>query len=270
MPTPVKWGSEFLVNTTTADSQSDVAMTALADGRFIVTWTDESAGDFDIRAQIFNADGSKSGNEFIAYTNATDQKVGSAVTALENGGFVIAWQDNTTFGTRAQAFDVNGDRVGTQISIDNATLPAITALANGNFVIAWEDTAAGDIMARTYDAGGNASGAAFPVNTTTANVQVSPTIASLTNGGFVVAWQDASQTGGDTDQGAIRAQILDAAGNAIGGELLVNTTTAGDQSFPATAGLADGRFIVAWVDESGTNLDVRAQIFNADGSKSGD
>src|SRR5215217_1977136 len=65
MTTPFKWGDEFLVNTTTTDGQSDPAITALADGRFIVAWMDQSATGDDtwswaVRAQIFNADGSKS------------------------------------------------------------------------------------------------------------------------------------------------------------------------------------------------------------------
>jgi serralysin len=38
----------------------------------------------------------------------------------------------------------------------------------------------------------------FLVNTTTAGFQGNPTISGLTNGGFVVAWEDNSRSGGDT------------------------------------------------------------------------
>ena len=66
MPTPIKWGTEFLLNTTKNNDQYQSSIQSLADGRFVVTWADtsQSADDnsgFAIRAQIFDADGSKSG-----------------------------------------------------------------------------------------------------------------------------------------------------------------------------------------------------------------
>ena len=59
-----------------------------------------------------------------------------------------------------------------------------------------------------------------------------------------------------------------------GVEFLINTTTSDAQSTPAIAALSDGRFVVAWTDSSATGSDtsgaaLRAQIFNADGSKFG-
>ncbi len=64
---------EFLVNATTANSQSESSTTALADGRFVVTWTDASGSTGDtsgwaIRARIFNADGTQSVQEFLVNT----------------------------------------------------------------------------------------------------------------------------------------------------------------------------------------------------------
>ncbi len=40
MGTPVKWGREFLVNTTTQSYQAEPSITALADVRFVVAWDD--------------------------------------------------------------------------------------------------------------------------------------------------------------------------------------------------------------------------------------
>ena len=47
-----KIGGEITVNTTTTGNQEDVSLTALADGRVVVTWTDYSDTTGDIRAQI--------------------------------------------------------------------------------------------------------------------------------------------------------------------------------------------------------------------------
>ena len=59
MTTPFKSGTEFLVNTTTAIGQFDPSITALADGRFVVAWTDASLSvgrtvSANIRGQIFD------------------------------------------------------------------------------------------------------------------------------------------------------------------------------------------------------------------------
>lgn len=59
MATAKKFGSEFLVNSTTADHQYQPSIAALADGRFVVSWADSSASGGDtsgvaVRGQIFD------------------------------------------------------------------------------------------------------------------------------------------------------------------------------------------------------------------------
>ena len=64
-----KSGGEFTVNMPTIVDDRDPVITALSDGRFVVTWDDDANGD--IRAQIFNADGTKSGGEFLVDTDVS-------------------------------------------------------------------------------------------------------------------------------------------------------------------------------------------------------
>ena len=47
---------EFLVNNNTTGSQTFGTIAALADGRFVIAWSDSSVNDGDTRAQIFNPD----------------------------------------------------------------------------------------------------------------------------------------------------------------------------------------------------------------------
>src|SRR4051812_36638528 len=100
MTTPFKLGDEFLINTTTANAQSDRRITALADGRFMAAWTDQSAtGDDDwgwaVRGQIFNADGSKSGAEFVVNTITIGDQFDPTIAALADGRFVATWTDQS-------------------------------------------------------------------------------------------------------------------------------------------------------------------------------
>ncbi len=297
MATPVKWGTEFLVNTTTADFQYQPTLTGLANGRFVVAWTDlsQTAGDTSataIRAQVFNADGTLAGAEFVVNTTTLSSQFDPTITALADGRFVVAWTDQSATGVdtdgwavKAQVFNADGSTSGAEFLVNSTTTsfqyePTITGLANGRFVLAWRDdsTTGGDtslsaIRAQVFNADGSTFGAEFLANTTTTNSQSQPTITALANGRFVVAWTDLSQTGGDTSQYAIRAHLFNADGSTAGSEFLVNTTTALAQISPTVTGLANGRFVVAWVtsqtgaDNSDTT--IRAQVFNANGSTFG-
>ena len=292
------WGNEFLVNTTTASIQFDHSITALADGRFVVAWRDDSASGGDtssaaVRAQVFNADGSKSGGELLVNTTTHADQSQPSITALADGRFVVAWADFSATGgdtsgwaIRAQIFDADGAKSGGEFLVNTTTAsnqqePSITALADGRFVVAWTDesVSGGDtsgtaVRAQIFEADGAKSGGEFLVNTTTASNQRESSITALADGRFVVAWRDESASGGDTSSYAVRAQIFEANGTKSGGEFLVNTATAIFQLDPSITALADGRFVVAWADYSQSAGDtsvaaIRAQVFNANGTKSG-
>ena len=297
MPGASKWGSEFLVNTITAGHQEQPAVTALANGRFVVTWLDQSHSADDpsggaIRAQVFNADGSKLGGEFRANTTVHNHQSEPAIAALADGRFVVAWTDDSQSGgdtselaVRAQIFNADGTRSGSEFLIPATTesfqsLPTITGLADGRFVAAWTDdsetggdTDSGAIRARIFNADGTPSSSEFLVNTTTDQHQFEPTITALANGNFVVAWTDLSETGGDLSSYAVRGRVYQADGTPVSSELLINTATNGSQHEPSITGLADGRFVVVWSDFSQASGDsdgyaVRARIFEADGAPS--
>ncbi|ALG72624.1 hypothetical protein VY88_17100 [Azospirillum thiophilum] len=68
-------GDNFVVNTTADLGQFEPSVAALGDGGFVVTWTDASEGGdpnilYEIRGQVFSADGTKVGGEFVANPTA--------------------------------------------------------------------------------------------------------------------------------------------------------------------------------------------------------
>jgi Ca2+-binding RTX toxin-like protein len=298
MTTPIKDGAEFLVNTTTTNYQSDPTITGLADGRFVVAWTDlsVSGGDtslYAIRGQVFTAAGAKSGAEFLVNTTTTSSQERPTITALADGRFVVAWTDlsvsggdTSLYAIRGQVFTAAGAKSGAEFLVNTTTTntqtyPTITGLADGRFVVAWSDlsVSGGDtslyaIRGQVFTAAGAKSGAEFLVNTTTTNNQSNSTITGLADGRFVVAWTDGSQSSGDRYSSAIRGQVFTAAGAKSGAEFLVNSTTTNSQGDSTITGLADGRFVVAWTDLSVSGGDtsgsaIRAQVFTAAGAKSG-
>ena len=106
-------------------------------------------------------------------------------------------------------------------------------------------------------------------NTTTAGEQRSPSVARDADGDYVVVWEGSGT--GDTSYYGIFAQRYAASGAAVGGEFLVNTTTADRQVNPSVAVDADGDFVVAWHSywQDGSGVGVYAQRFAASGAPVG-
>jgi hypothetical protein len=314
--TPV--GSEILVNTVTglrggfnANSQYQPEIVALADGRFVISWWDTTGGDasvsrLDIKAQVFNADGTRVGDEFLVNTATAQDQYAHKMTALSNGGFVVTWQDESqgvggatgdtsSSAVKAQVFDAAGTPVGSEILVNTVThldqqVPEITALANGEFVVTWRDGSQGftssgnlqsdyDVRAQVFDASGAHVGSEILVNTATFGVQEDQKITALAGGGFVVTWESGNvDTAGDGSGAGIKAQVFDASGAHVGSEILVNTATAGNQAAPEITALSNGDFVVTWDDGSmgvgGATGDtdssaIKAQVFDASGARIG-
>lgn len=297
MPTPSKWGSEFLVNTSVFGSQAGPAMTGLANGRLLITWFDASTAigsdpNGDIRAQVLNADGSRFGTEFVVNSTVAGGQFQPTITTLADGRFVVAWADFSTaagdtsgYAVRSQVFTQNGSKSGAEFVVNSTVTsdqyaPTITGLANGGFVAAWYDfsmtggdTSATAIRARVFAADGTPLAVDFLVNTVTNSYQAEPTVTALSGGGFVVVWSDLSGAGGDNSNYGVKAQMFNASGSRSGGEFLVNSVKFDSQWDPCVTALGTG-FVVTWTDYSAssggaTGYVIRAQVFDATGATVG-
>jgi hypothetical protein len=116
----------------------------------------------------------------------------------------------------------------------------------------------------------------FLVNTHTDGFQQQATIAALPGGGFVVVWATQGPGGAAVLPGGnffdIHAQIYDAAGDPVGVEFRVNTTTSNQQFSPAVTVLEDGGFVVTYTGHGAAgdpNFSVFGQRFDATGTPAG-
>ncbi|MDP1724227.1 MAG: Ig-like domain-containing protein [Alphaproteobacteria bacterium] len=145
----------------------------------------------------------------------------------------------------------------------------------------WTDNASNNfnITARIFRRDGVAITSEFTINETlpgeqSTNLNVSPydryhrTIASDTNGNFVVTWRSDQDAGQGFN---IYARRFDQNGIALGAEFRVNNiNVAGDQRFSVVAMAPDGRFAIVWQSEAGTNSsEIFGQMYNADGTANG-
>src|ERR1044072_8993512 len=67
-------------------------------------------------------------------------------------------------------------------------------------------------------------GGEIVVNSTTNGAQDKPQVVTLSNGNFVIAWRDDL---GDLNGSGIKAQLFNAGGAKLGGEIRVNTAVEG-------------------------------------------
>jgi hypothetical protein len=252
-------GSETQVNSYTTGTQQFESVTGLADGGWVVTWTGQGAGDTDgLFMQRYDAAGATVGSQTLVNTTTVgSQKTDygqASVAALGDGGWVVTWYGQgatDTAGVHQQRYDADGDPVGTETLVNATTTgdqitPAITALEDGGWIVTWSGTGVGDtagIYMQRYDADGDPVGSETLVNTYTTNSQTLPTTTALSDGGWVVVWVSSGQDGSSN---GIFAQAYDSDGNAVGGEVQINTTTASDQTQPSVIGLDEGGFVVTW------------------------
>jgi hypothetical protein len=139
---------------------------ALADGGFVVSWFDSVSfvtGFRDgrlvtepgIGAAVYDASGDLvQGNIFVNAFNHPSGPAGfeipNDVTALPDGGFIVAWEDVAAGVDRAQRFDEAGNLVGTPFVWSNTATSGINAAtySDGRAILT---NSAGDALSSIWD-----------------------------------------------------------------------------------------------------------------------
>ena len=156
-------GSETRVNTYTTSDQVMPSVAVLADDSYVISWysTGQDGSGLGVYAQRYDASGTALGSEFRVNTFTTNDQNYPRITALADGGFIIAWTSK------------NQDAGGTY--------------PHGAYM-------------QRYDASGNAVGGETRINQTTAESQVHPVVAELDNGNIVTTWVHIQSTSVDVYQ----------------------------------------------------------------------
>jgi len=230
--------------------QATVAV--LSSGEFVVAFT-AGAGDNNnsgIRAQLFNADGTKTGAEFNVNTVTLGGQFYPRAVSLSDGKFFISWVDDWNGSYGGQIFNADGSRVGGQINIAPGAsgIFDIAVLTTGNMIVVWPDSA-GELRGQLYSSGGLSVGAEFQINVSSTGTEILPDVAALPSGGFAVTWRAPTQDIGYLQAGDIRAQLFDSDGRKVGEEVLVSTGSLG-QSEPQIAAFGSGDLVITYVEFS--------------------
>ncbi len=280
-------GSEFQVNTFTAENQYFPSVCSDANGNFVVAWQSYSltqAQDGDIKgifAQRFDSNGQPQGTEFQVNTYTVDMQGYPAIACGAAGNFVIVWgslgQDGDNYGVFGQRYSSSGDPAGTEFQVNTFTAgqqdyATVASAANGDFVVVWasdqQDGGGFGIFGRRYASSGAPLDSEFQINTYSIGKQSGPALADTPDGRFVVVWTSYGQDG---DQGGLFGQRYSSTGDAAGTEFQVNSFAAGTQYQPDVAADQAGNFVVVWASyrQDGYDYGIIGQRFDSAGGRLG-
>ncbi|WP_158589786.1 calcium-binding protein [Gemmobacter lutimaris] len=220
-------------------------------------------------------------------TTTDGQQDQPAITALEGGGFVIAWvshSDSTTpdpyldSDILAQRFGANGKPLGAELTLQGGnaewdTSPSLAPLPGGGFAASWSDSGVkyNQIQTGIFTAKGLQSGSYAE-----AGGAYGPTDAvALDDGRTLVLWTDFGPKGAATSTIGVNGVIYNADGSVAVQPFPVNgdwRSPWGYESVTDARGTAlkEGRFAVVFQNTSGRDSDgstsIWLRLFEADGT----
>jgi len=239
-----------LVGSTASDGVSNLGITALSNGNYVVgsfTWDNgaaTNAGAATFGSGTTGISGVVSPTNSLVGSSANDFVSGNGITALSNGNYVVGsanWDNGATANTGAATFGSGSTGISGVISPSNSLVGSsandrvsnfgITALSNGNYVVGspdWDNGAATGAGAATFGSGSTGiSGVVSPTNSlvgSSASDFVSNAgITALSNGNYVVGsanWDN----GATIDAGAV---TLGLGGGGVDGPLTTQHSVLG-------------------------------------------
>ena len=195
--------TEIYVTTNSTATYASVACDAAGD--FVVTWSEQDAGDWNVWASEYGANGKLLLAPFMVNTTTTDVQEYSAVGMDADGDFVITWQslnqDGSGWGVYAQRYDSAGNPVGGQ---DDAQLMTFVGQPRGTFTLYWNNGGPGSHRDRAISYQGNGAATATAIQTELATIGATVKATAISGTQILIEFVGAQA---DQDQPQIVVQI---------------------------------------------------------------
>ncbi|HSS77040.1 MAG TPA: hypothetical protein VLV54_09875 [Thermoanaerobaculia bacterium] len=272
-----------------------------SDGGFVVVWEQPRPRD-RFSTSVFARKLDRHGNPLTAAFQVHQanplSRYNGKVAGTADGGFVVAWASNHSSGPElniihtdavARFFHGDGTAAGPALQLtetgvptdDSGIVPAAMAVAPDGSVALVSDCFCdqpGLLLQRFTSDGVLTDLDPIPPGCIICQgeLQLFPSLSMAPDGSFVVAWVNGfgrpeTPNPDDTPPSEIRASRLAPDGRPLGDVLTVNQHGRFTAA-PQVAVLADGSFVVAWIDRNGrdgSGLGVFARTFDAAGNTSG-
>ena len=227
-------------------------VTALADGGYVVTWTQQVDAPWSgVLAQRFDASGRAVG-QAVVLDRDLDATVASV--AATDTGFIAVWRAYNEAGGATiaiQSFGADGERLGDEVRIPrdgDRTHPEIVALADGGFALVWLE--AEGLFGQILGDDGRPAGDRFLVGPA-AGGQLLHAIVATPDGGFTVAWDRFSGAGSHI----LEARAFFADGRPNGETISIRDASGSPGEPPALTTLASGEVVLTYARYVGDLVD---------------
>jgi hypothetical protein len=145
-------GSEFLVNSYTADKQFGPSIAMDNDGNFVIVWSGKAqdGDDTGVFSKRYNSAGLAQGEEFQVNIYTTSCQIFPSIAIDDSGDFVIVLasegQDGSSYGIYGQAYNSAGAILINEFQINTKTgdsqfRPQIAMDSDGDFIVTWQSYA---------------------------------------------------------------------------------------------------------------------------------
>jgi len=207
----------------------------------------------------------RSGDEQQVNTLTRSNQVQPTIARLNDGGWVVSWtgQDSNQTGIYMQRYNSAGeaqftsggrpaDRLVNHVIEGSQIWSAVTGLSDGGWLVTWIDTGS-DTPGVIYQHRYNAQGAIQNIGQTIVNPgrpaeeSNNIEITALPQGEWLITWESSD---GLAEKGGVYQQRFSASGNPLIAfdDQRVNVKFQGAQSFADVTALAQGGWLVTWID----------------------
>ena len=219
--------------------------------------------------RFLNINGDTLTGTLKASSDSTSNKYYPSISINSLNSHVIAWYDdrNGNYDIYMSYFDsldtpiLLDSKVNDDAGANYQSDPSTAIREDGEVLVVWTDDRSGnyDIYGQLYDNNGNKISGNFLINDDgTTSGQYSACARVLSNGNFIVVWQDYRITS------SIFAQLIDSIGTLIDSNIRISDYYSW---IPDLSPAPNGKFVVTWfgyTDTYQTDYDILAREYNND------
>ena len=245
-----------------------------SDGSYAVVWESDSMGYSSINLKVIDIDGDTLTSDMIVNTNTEGNRRNPDVHLSHDGKVYVVWEEDTDndgeFQVAMRGFNnLGAEEMNEQLISDENSSQSAPAISGEryNIAIAWADDKVGNknVYFKVYNSSDYFFSDEVQINDISSGVHSNPQVLVQANGHVVTTWAEDSDLNTYFE---IRSRVFDVEGIEQIPAFKVNSISSGQQKSPILTGLDEGKFIVAFEDDSNGNglFNVLASTYDSDGS----
>lgn len=254
-------GSNFRIDQESGSRDYWDVRVVMDDNKFVVTWYSTVNYATNIYKRTFLNDGTPLSNEFrVNELDGTAAQDEPAIDMNDGDIVVVTWEDFRDSETETiylQRLDALGNVVGDNVRLREGFDPDVAVADDSSFALAFDFS--NNIFFQKFNSSGDSVGPVTIISDTSLNSRADVSIGVDANNYYIVTWED--RRSGDY---YIYAQIIDPAGDTVGGNFIVSDDPAGSGQYdPDIAVNPSGAFLIAWEDSRDGDYNVYGQLYDS-------